>query len=368
MNVTEININNYRNIDNINIEPCNGVNIIFGENAQGKTNLLESIWLFSGFKSFRGTKETDLIKFGEEYLKTGMNFYGQGRNQKAAIIINRQKKRIILNSVPITTASGLIGHFNCVVFSPAYISVVRGNPSERRKFIDTALCQTKPQYSKILNEYKKIVDQRNSLLKDIKYKNKNYELLEIWNDKLSETAAIIINERREYVNKVGERSQEIYNGLTRKREKLEIYYNMKISPHKYKISEDKVTKEEILNLLKRCEAGDIIAGSTEIGAHRDDIEIKIDGQSAKIFASQGQQRSAALSLKLGEAEILKKITDENPVILLDDVMSELDINRQNYILNHIKEKQVFITCCDPSTVLRLCDGKTFNIKNGKIKR
>ncbi|MCD7774784.1 MAG: DNA replication and repair protein RecF, partial [Clostridiales bacterium] len=244
---------------------------------------------------------------------------------------------------------------------------VRGSPSERRKFVDTAICQIKPSYAKNLNEYRKITDQRNSLLKDIKYNNCQYDMLDIWNEKLSEKAETIINERIKYINKTAENAEEIYNGLSGKSESIQIEYNMKISPGRYRITGEKISKDEILRLLKECESSDILTGSTEIGAHRDDIEIKINGKSAKMFGSQGQQRSAALSLKLSEAEILKSVNEENPVILLDDVMSELDVNRQSYILNHIKDRQVFITCCEPSTVLRMCQGKTFSVCGGKIK-
>ena len=161
MNVKRLNINNFRNISEIEIEPASGINVIFGENAQGKTNLLESIWMFSGFRSFRGSKDNDLIKFGEDYLKSEIDFFGGSREQNAKLIISSQQKKIILNSVPLRASSELVGNFNCVVFSPSYLSLVKGSPAERRKFIDSALCQIKPSYAKILNEYNKILVQRN---------------------------------------------------------------------------------------------------------------------------------------------------------------------------------------------------------------
>ncbi len=366
MNVTRIHVNNFRNIGEIELYPDKGINIIFGENAQGKTNLIESIWLFSGFRSFRGSKDHDMIKFGEDFLKTDIDFYGGEREQNAKLIISRQQKKILLNSVPLTAASRLIGNFNCVVFSPAYLSLVKGNPSERRKFADSAICQIKPSYAKIITDYNKILCQRNQFLKDLKYNNSNYEFLEIWNTKLSEKAAVMIKERIKYLKKLSVSAASIYSGLSCEKEELTLEYKMRVSSNRYEKVSDDVDSARILELLKQSEGSDIMYGSTNIGAHHDEIDIKINNISAKSFGSQGQQRSAALALKLGEAQILKEITGEIPVALLDDVMSELDVNRQDYILNHIKDWQVFITCCEPSTVLRLCDGKTFEIKDGGL--
>ncbi len=367
MNVNRIQVKNYRNISEAEIFPDKGVNVIFGENAQGKTNILESIWLFSGFRSFRGSKDNELIKFGEEFLKSEIDFYGAGREQSAKIIISRQSKKILLNSVPLNAASKFIGNFNCVVFSPAYLSLVKGSPSERRRFIDTAICQIKPSFTKVISDYNKTLVQRNSFLKDLKFNNSAYEFLEIWNEKIASLAAVIINERIDYIKKLSSAAAIIYSGISGEKEEMSIEYKMRVSPNRYEALSDKVEKSRIIELIKQSENSDVMYGSTNIGAHHDEIEIKINNMSAKSFGSQGQQRSAALALKLGEAEILKDITGERPVALLDDVMSELDVNRQDYILNHIKDWQVFITCCEPSTVLRLCEGKTFKISNGRLE-
>ena len=366
MNADRLIIKNFRNIKEAVLEPCRGINIIYGENAQGKTNLLEAIWLFSGFKSFRGSKDRDLIKFGEDFFNLDLDFYGSGREKKARIITSAGQKKILLNSVPVTALSKLVGKFNCVVFSPSYLSVVKGNPGDRRRFADTALCQIKPKYAKVLIDYNKIIMKRNSFLKNLKNKREDEEFLEIWDIKLAKKAAFIINQRLKYLNFLKESIYGIYSGLSGERESLEIFYNLRISPNKYKVLSEEIEEEELLSLIRNFRTSDILTGNTNIGAHRDDIGININGISAKSYGSQGQQRSAALALKLGEAEIIKNFTDEKPVILLDDVMSELDVNRQNYILNHIKDWQVFITCCEPSTVLRLFEGKTFNIKDGRI--
>lgn len=366
MNVTRLNINNFRNIEHMELEPSAGINIIFGENAQGKTNLIENIWLFSGFRSFRGSKDNDLIRFGEDFIRTEMSFYGSGREQNAKLIISRQQKKILLNSVPLTAASKLIGNFNCVVFAPSYLSLVKGNPSERRKFLDSALCQLKPYYAKLLTNYNKILIQRNTLLKELKYNNKNYDFLEIWNENMAQKASQIISERVKYLKMLSQAASQIYSGLSQNKEKLSLDYMLKVSANRYETISEDISADRMKEIISQSENSDILYGTTNVGSHRDEINIKIDNISAKNFGSQGQQRSAALALKLGEAEILKEITGERPVALLDDVMSELDVHRQDYILNHIRDWQVFITCCEPSTVLRLYDGKTFEIRNGRI--
>lgn len=366
MKVNRIKIQNYRNIENMELFPHEGVNIIFGENAQGKTNLLESIWLFSGFRSFRGSKDNDLIKFGEDHLISELDFYGGDRDQNSKMIIRNNQKRILLNSVPLTASSKLIGNFNCVVFSPAYLSLVKGNPSERRKFIDSALCQLKPKYTKLLRDYSNTLNQRNACIKAIKQTNLGKEMLEIWTDNLANKGAALINARLKYLSMLSLASADIYSGLSGEKESFSASYKLKISSSRYEEITENVTEAQLLNLFKKSEYYDLQTGSTQIGPHHDDIDIKINEISAKTFGSQGQQRSAALALKLGEARLLKDMTGENPVALLDDVMSELDVGRQDYILNHIKDWQVFITCCEPSTVLRLCQGKTFEIKNGGL--
>lgn len=366
MKVTKLAINNFRNIEHMELEPSDGINVIFGENAQGKTNLIESIWLFSGFRSFRGSKDNDLIRFGEDFLRTEMDFFGNGREQNAKLVISAQQKKIILNSVPVTASSRLIGNFNCVVFAPSYLSLVKGNPSERRKFIDAALCQFRPYYAKLLTDYNKILIQRNSLLKELKFSSKNYEFLEIWNENLAQKTVLIINERIKYLKMLSQTASGIYAGLSGEKEQLSLEYMVKTSANRFEMINDDISVDRMREIIKSCEKSDILYGTTNAGSHRDEINIKIDSISAKNFGSQGQQRSCALALKLGEAEILKEITGERPVALLDDVMSELDVNRQDYILNHIRDWQVFITCCEPSTVLRLCEGKTFEIKNGRI--
>ncbi len=363
MKVTSLSLLNFRNIENAQLNFDDGVNIIFGENGQGKTNILEAVWLCGGFKSFRKSREKEFIKFGSDFAKIDVDFYAQKREQDISLIYS-QNKRIKLNSVIKKSNSELIGALGCVVFSPSYLSLVSGSPAERRKFCDIALCRTIIGYSSLLSEYNKTLLQRNSFLKDLKYHPDLYEMLDVWNDRLAEYSCIISDERKKYIESLNEKTSVIYSGLSSDTEELKLTYKVKM-PFGYS-SEKEMTKKYFINLLKICESEDRRFCCASVGAHRDDVEILINSVPARNFGSQGQQRSAALAMKLGEAELLAEYNGEQPVILLDDVMSELDVKRQNYILNNIKDRQVLITCCEPSSVMRLCSGKTFHIQSGKV--
>ena len=363
MTVDSVNIKNFRNITQLSLSADCGVNVIYGENAQGKTNILESIWLFTGCKSFRGAKESEFIKFGEEFSKINLCFKDNVREKKSEIIYSDKKKNIILNGVELKSSAELIGSFYAVIFSPVHLSLIKDGPSARRKFFDTALCQLKPGYAEHLAGYKRALLQRNALLKDLFMSPELYDLLDSWDDQLARYSASVIFERLKYIEMLSEYSKEIYSGISDNKESFSVEYS-KINLDKDISVKDLYISE--LENIKKARKEDILYKTTSVGPHRDDLEIKINNVSARSFASQGQQRSCALALKLGESEIIEKITGETPVALLDDVMSELDEKRQDYVLNHINNRQVFLTCCDPSQVLRLCGGKSFLIKGGEV--
>ncbi len=365
MEVNSIELSNFRNISSLFLDADKGVNVIYGENAQGKTNILEAIWLMTGLKSFRGSKDSEFIKFNEEISKIKLNFSDNLRKKETQLIYADKKKNILHNGVQLKTSGELVGSFYAVIFSPDHLSLIKNGPSERRRFLDTAICQLKPSYASALAHYRRALLQRNSLLKDLYLNSELYDMLEQWDIQLSKYSAIVISERLKYIKLLSSFSKEIYGGISEKKEEISIKYSLSD-----KINEN-TTLEEIYNnqlrALKENIKEDLYFKSTSIGPHRDDIEILINNVSARIYGSQGQQRSCALALKLGEAEIVKKITGETPVALLDDVMSELDEKRQDYILNRINDRQVFLTCCDPSQVLRMCSGKSFLIKGGELK-
>lgn len=360
MKVERLSIENFRNIEKINIEPCDRVNIIYGENAQGKTNMLESIWLCTGCRSFRGTKDKEMIRFGEERAKIELDFFAYERQQKIITEIE-EKRKMQLNGIPLSSPSKSLGEFLAVVFSPTHLSLIKQGPSERRKFIDTAIGQLKPNYASVLTKYNRAVTQRNALLKDAYLHPEIMDFMEIWEENIAVYGEKIMTYRLSYLDKLKKEVEDIYNCLSCGKEKIDIRYAQ--NEEKESIF---ATKEEIKEQLVKARKNDIHTGNTSVGPHRDDIEITINGISARKFGSQGQQRSCALALKLGEANMIKKVSGQQPVALLDDVMSELDISRQDYILNHIKDWQVFITCCDPNTILHLKEGKTFRVEKGRI--
>ena len=364
MKINSVKLNNFRNISSMELHATDGVNVIYGENAQGKTNILEAIWLFTGCKSFRGSKDTEFIKFNEDIAKINLDFSDNVRNKKSEIIIGNKKKNVYLNGVSLRSSSELIGSFYAVIFSPSHLSLIKDGPSGRRRFLDTALCQLKPSYAEHLAGYRRALLQRNALLKDLHLSRQLYDILDSLDDQLSRYSSAVISERLKYIEILSQYSKQIYAGISENKE----YFNVTYSRND--ITDINISVNDLYNLelerIKNARKEDVLYKTTTIGPHRDDIDILINNVSARSFGSQGQQRSCALALKLGESEIIKKITGETPVALLDDVMSELDEKRQDYVLNHINDRQVFLTCCDPSQVLRLCGGKSFLINGGVI--
>ena len=372
MNIKKFEFENFRNLEKSIIEPDCNVNIIFGDNAQGKTNLLEAIWIFTGGRSFRNTKDLDLINFKEKFSKLEMELFSEDRLQNLKIELSKPRRKVFVNDVLKKTPSDFIGKFCSVIFSPTHLSLIKDGPQYRRRFLDAAICQMNPIYAKNLTIYNHILDQRNQLLKSIKTNKSLEDTLFIWNEKLSQKAAIIVNLRLQYVNLLKKYTKCIYSAFTKEKENLNLFYfSNSISKDLIKKSEEKkIDTEEIssyvLKRLNEAKKEEFFLGYTTIGAHRDDFEIYVNDKKAKMFASQGQQRSAVLSMKLAESEIIEKTCKTSPVILLDDVMSELDLKRQDFILNSISNRQVFITCCDPTALSKMTSGKAFEVKNGKL--
>lgn len=361
MKINALELENYRNIEKLSLT-FDDVNIIYGENAQGKTNLIEAIYLFTGAKSFRGVRDKELIRFGCDFSKLKIDFTNKSRQQTAEIAI-KNKREATLNGVKKKSPVLLGEELKAVIFSPVHLSMIKDGPGERRKFADSALCQIKSGYRNILKEYNKALAQRNSLLKDIAFNSSLSDMLYIWDKSFAKYGAKIIYQRQKYIEALIPYAKEIFNGLSNGREDIDLILT---GAFDYKnLTLDEIENKMMIALQNNRQA-DMIMKITTIGPHRDDIEILINGKSARKYGSQGQQRSCVLALKLAEASLLREKTQDKPVALLDDVMSELDEGRQDYILNHIKDWQVFITCCDPASVLRLKQGKTFHINEGKL--
>lgn len=362
MNVRSLEVQSFRNIGLLHIEPCDGVNVIYGDNAQGKTNLLEALWLFTGCKSFRTVKDRELITFGNKSAFLDLEYFADDREQSMSLQI--EKSRVFTqNGIPKGSGSRIIGEVRAVIFAPSHLNLVKGGPGERRRFLDIAISQLKPKYASVLMRYNKALAQRNALLKDLSVHTELLDTLDVWEDRLAHYATEIIRQRMGYIERLGEKSKEIYAGISSYRETFEIAYKQAVEIS----GED---KEEMIEngklLLRSHRDADILAGFTTVGPHRDDVSIDISDVPARLYGSQGQQRSASLALKLGEAAVIRSFSGQQPIALLDDVMSELDPERQNYIFNHIKDWQVFITCCDPNSVGILKGGKTFHVKNGNV--
>ena len=353
---------NFRNLKSGCIYPCDGMNIITGENGQGKTNLLECIWMFNGVKSFRGSKDRELVAFGESFAWAELGFFAQDREQSARLEFKNGKREAFLNEIKKPAPSHLMGKLTSVIFSPVHLSLVKDGPGVRRKFTDSAICQVKPKYSVYLARYNRILSQRNALLKEFSAYSDPYAAIEVWDRELAVNGAVIINERIKYLSRLSDTACEYHSGISDNREKLEIVYRKKYT------SETTVSEisQELFEQLNQSLKEDLQLKYTTKGPHRDDLEIYINGKSARQYASQGQQRSAVLSMKLAEATLAELITGTKPVILLDDVMSELDSVRKNFLLNELDKKQVFITCCDESSVSALAEGKVFAVRSGEV--
>lgn len=347
----------FRNFEEIEFLPSENMNVIYGDNAQGKTNLLEAIWLFCGAKSFRGAKDSELLGFNSQKAVNSCDFIF-GETEKNAKIIIEQNRRAELNGKILSSPSKLAGNFYAIVFSPTDLNLVNDGPSVRRRFLDTAIGQIYPLYNEKLRNYMKAVNQRNTILRDIKFHSDIEFLLDDFEKSLAAFIKDVIKYRYRYVEILKEILPEIYGGLSGEKEILKIEYCSTFSKD--------FSLEQIAEILKKSRKGDILTGNTSVGPHRDDVNLFLNGSAVKSFGSQGQRRSVCLALKLSEAKVLKRITGEYPIALLDDVMSELDKSRQDFILNHIKDWQVFITCCDPSNIKGLENGTVFQMKGGNF--
>ena len=368
MRVLSLSAENFRNLQNDTISFSDKMNVVFGDNAQGKTNLIEAIWLFSGAKSFRGSRDSEMIRFDADFAALKLTFCDKRRSQTAELRFGRQdKKKVLLNKVPLETRSKLNGAFYSVVFSPSHLSIISEGPRNRRRFLDDAISQINPQYAGFLRQYEKVLLQRNALLKDLFRFTQLRETVEMWDSQLARLGSILTLYRSDYIKKLNQAAAKIYQGLSGEKECFSVEYCSSVFENTPSVTvyDDKTISIYYDCLCRHLET-DMKLGQTSVGIHRDDLEVLVNGKSAKIYGSQGQKRSSALALKLAEAELLQRITREAPVILLDDVMSELDIHRQEFILNHVESSQVFITCCDISNTLRLRDGKIYHVEDGRI--
>lgn len=333
MYIKSIQLEGYRNYDNSTVYFDKGTNVLYGDNAQGKTNILEAIYICATTKSHRASKDKELIGFNRDSARIVLYLSKNHEEYKIDIVFNSSKSKFIaINGSKIKKATELLGLLNVVLFSPEDLSIIKNGPSERRRFTDTELCQLDSIYLYNLGKYNKIVEQRNKLIKDSYYNRDLLDTIGIWDQQLVTYGNTIISKRREFIEELNPIIGDIHSKLTNGKETLILSY------------EPDVTEESFADELKKKRNTDIRLKATSAGPHRDDISFMVNDIDIRKYGSQGQQRTAALSLKLSEIEIVKKMTGHVPVLLLDDVLSELDSNRQRYLLNTIGNIQTIITC------------------------
>ena len=358
MYIESLELKNYRNYEYLCIDFDRGTNILFGDNAQGKTNILEAVYLAGTTKSHRGSKDKELIRFEQDESHIRMFVNKDGVSHKIDMHLKKNKsKGIAVDGIPIKKASQLFGIVNLVFFSPEDLNIIKNGPSERRRFMDLELCQLHRIYLQDLSDYNRILNQRNKLLKDIAFSPRLEETLDVWDMQLVNYGKKIISLRKEFLHDLNEIILDIHKNLTGGKEELILEYEPDVE-------EDAFTEK----LLKTREK-DLRFKMSSTGPHRDDFCVKVNGIDIRKFGSQGQQRTAALSLKMSEIYLVRKIIKEYPVLLLDDVLSELDSSRQNYLLHSIHEIQTMITCTgldefiqnqfSINRVFRVIDGNVF---------
>ena len=351
--IKKIKINHFRNYKKEEIELEKSINLFYGENAQGKTNIIEAIFLGSMGKSFRAKKDREMINLNAEKAEVEIQYQKSDREGKIKIELSN-KKSIYLNGIKIKKLSELLGNINTVIFTPDDIDILKGGPQNRRRFLDIMISQLKPNYMYNLNLYLKTLEQRNNYLRQIKEENKDENLLEIWDEKLAEYAFKIYQYRNDFINKIKNKIKSIHNDITNKKEDIEIEYITECN-----------NKKEYIELLKKRRKLDIIKGFTTKGIHRDDFNISINDKQLNIYGSQGQHRTAILSLKLSELNIIYEEIGEYPILLLDDFMSELDENRRKQLLKNIKNTQIIITCTEKFNIENN-NFLIYNVKDGKV--
>lgn len=357
MIIKSMELKNFRNYEDLKISFDQGTNIFYGDNAQGKTNILEAVYMSGTTKSHKGSKDKEMIRFLEQEAHLRTIVLKQGKEYQIDMHLKHNRsKGIAINKVPIKKAGELFGILNMVFFSPEDLNIIKNGPSERRRFLDSELCQLDKIYMSDLMNYNKILNQRNRLLKDMVYRPDLKDTLSVWDMQLVMAGNNIIRRRKQFVEELNDIVYKIHSKISGEREELFLKYEPSI--------DDSLFETELGRMKER----DMKLCQTSVGPHRDDLLFSIQGVDIRKFGSQGQQRTSALSLKLSEIELVKKSINDTPVLLLDDVLSELDSSRQNYLLNNIYDTQTMITCTglDEFVKNRFQINKVFEVINGKV--
>lgn len=357
MVIQSVELENFRNYPHLGLELDRGINIFFGDNAQGKTNLLEAVYVGCTSKSHKGVKDRELIRFGEEEAHIKLCLEKQEVNWRIDMHLRKNKaKGIALNGVPIRRASELFGIAHLVFFSPEDLGIIKNGPAERRRFLDVELCQLNRLYTHQLISYNRIMNQKNKLLKEAAFQAELPDMLEIYNEQLAKYGTALIQMRETFLKQLSGLVQDLHASLTGSREQLQMRYEKNVESDNFQIA------------LKKAKAQELKQRVCLVGPHRDDIAFSINGIDIRHFGSQGQQRTAALSLKLSEIKLVEAVTGDKPVLLLDDVLSELDRSRQTLLLQSIGSMQTLMTCTglDDFISNRFHIDKLFSVKEGIV--
>lgn len=371
MRINRISLENYRNIVRCDLTPGEGVNLIVGDNAQGKTNLMEAIWLLTGEKSFRFGRENEIPRLDmdrdSQRCRVFAQVYTEGRDQELEYIL-WPKRQVRINGITEPGRNAFSGKLCCVAFSPNHLSLVRDGPAERREFLDSAICQLRPQYSRVLGDYNRALAQRSTLLREAYRDRSRLDLLPVFDYHIARLGSLILVTRQSYLRHLAEYAAGFHEGISSGREELAVRYTVGGSGSG--VLNPQGSREELeqalLTLLEQGREEDLRQGSTGVGPHRDDLSLLLSGRAARNFASQGQQRSIVLSLKLAECEMIADTMQSQPVVLLDDVMSELDRSRREYLLKRLTGRQVFITACDDSLLWETGEAEVFAVRGGEF--
>lgn len=366
MHIKNISLMDFRNYGHEEVELNKGVNIFYGQNAQGKTNIIESIYLLSTGKSHRSQKDNELIKWDKNDSKIKISYEKDNQANTLEMYLKRnQRKSIKHNGVRLNKTGDLLGNLITVIFSPDHMKIIKEGPAERRRFIDIILSQVKPGYFYNLSQYVKLIVQRNNLLAEAKENPKAINTIDVWDQQLIEYGTKVIKERIAFLKLIQDFAREIHKSITNGKEDLKLEYKSSID---YAADDEETIKKAFAKELEKFRAIDIRRGVTHKGPHRDEIQFFINGMEVKTFGSQGQQRTTLLSLKIAELQYMNYETDSYPVLLLDDVFSELDTERQRFLMKFVKDIQTFITCTDVEYFknLQIEDYSLFNVVEGKI--
>ena len=361
MHATNLQLRDYRNYSSANIAPCEGITVLYGANAQGKTGILEAIYLCCTGRSHRTSRDKELIRWEQMSACVRLDVMrGDGTHRIDINLSSIARKGVLINQQTTSRTGELMGHANGVLFSPEDLRMVKEGPSERRRFVDMELSQIRPSYYYALQRYHRALTQRNAVLRDANHNAQLLGTLDEWDAQLAHCGAEIIRHRRQFVERLCRVASDIHSDITGGAERLDVRYACSLASN----ADGDALAPDFLRALSTARAVDLRRQTTTIGPHRDDIALRINGADARAYASQGQQRTCALSLKLSELSVMKELTGEWPILMLDDVMSELDPNRRRQLFGRLAGIQTLVTCTDPEDLSGASVGMMIHIENG----